>query len=265
MAQNATLAQVQRIVAGVLNNTPANDAHAPPQPGIFGDVAVAVQAARRAFNTFKSLPLNRREEIIRHMRRVGREHAQLLAYEAWQETGLGRYEDKIEKNILNLDKTPGTEDIKPIAYTGDHGLTLIERAPYGVIASITPSTNPTATIFCNAIGMVAAGNAVTFNVHPLAKQVSAHTIAVLNRAILQAGGPANLLTGVAEPTIESAQTLMRHPDVDLVVVTGGGEVVREAMSCGKKAICAGPGNPPVVVDETAILEQAARDIIKGAA
>ncbi|RME48931.1 MAG: aldehyde dehydrogenase EutE [Caldilineae bacterium] len=259
-----TAEQIQAVVARVLEEV--SNGHKPPHDGtgIFADIASAVAAARRAFHAFCALPLERREEIIRHMRRVGREHAQLLAYEAWQETGLGRYEDKIEKNLLNLDKTPGTEDIKPIAYTGDHGLTLVERAPYGVIASITPSTNPTATIFCNAIAMVAGGNAVTFNVHPMAKRVSAHTVAILNRAILQAGGPPNLLTCIAEPTIESAQALMRHPDVNLVVVTGGGEVVREAMTCGKKAICAGPGNPPVVVDETAILEQAARDIIKGA-
>ena len=232
--------------------------------GIFPDVGAAVAAATTAFRQLDLLPLARREDIIRHMRQAARDHAQVLAYEAWQETGMGRYEDKIEKNLLVADKTPGPEILQPIAWTGDRGLTLTERAPYGVIASITPSTNPTSTIINNAIGMVSAGNAVVFNPHPMAKMVSAHTVAVLNEAIRQAGGPLNLVTCAAEPTIESAQALMQHPGVRLVVVTGGGAVVREAMRSGKKAICAGPGNPPVIVDETANLDQAARDIVKGA-
>ncbi len=232
--------------------------------GIFPDVDSAAEAAKIAFRQLDLLPLARREDIIRHMRQAARDHAQVLAYEAWRETGLGRYEDKIEKNLLVADKTPGTEILQPVAWSGDRGLTLMERAPYGVIASITPSTNPTATIINNAIGMIAAGNSVVFNVHPMAKMVSAHAVVILNQAIRQAGGPLNLITCIAEPTIESAQELMRHPAVRLVVVTGGGAVVHEAMHSGKKAICAGPGNPPVIVDETADIEQAARDIVKGA-
>jgi aldehyde dehydrogenase len=232
--------------------------------GIFPDVDSAVNAAALAFRQLDLLPLARRVDIVRHMRQAARDHAQVLAYEAWQETGMGRYEDKIEKNLLVADKTPGPEILEPIAWSGDRGLTLTERAPYGVIASITPSTNPTATIINNAIGMISAGNSAVFNVHPMAKMVSAHTVAILNQAIRQAGGPINLITCTAEPTIESAQELMRHPGVRLLVVTGGGAVVREAMRSGKKAICAGPGNPPIIVDETANIEQAARDIVKGA-
>jgi aldehyde dehydrogenase len=177
---------------------------------------------------------------------------------------MGRYEDKIEKNLLVAEKTPGTEDLRPLAYTGDRGLTLVEHAPYGVIGGITPSTNPTSTIICNSIGMVAAGNAVVFNCHPGAKAVSVHTVQILNQAIVRAGGPHNLITTVPEPTIESAQRMMKHPDIDLLAVTGGPGVVKVAMNSGKKAICAGPGNPPAVVDETADVEQAAADIIKGA-
>jgi aldehyde dehydrogenase len=231
--------------------------------GIFPDVDTAVNAATLAFRQLDLLPLARRVDIVRHMRQAARDHAQVLAYEAWQETGMGRYEDKIEKNLLVADKTPGPEILEPIAWSGDRGLTLTERAPYGVIASITPSTNPTATIINNSIGMISAGNAVVFNAHPMARLVSAHAVAVLNQAIRQAGGPLNLITCTAEPTIESAQELMQHSGVRLVVVTGGGAVVREAMRSGKKAICAGPGNPPIIVDETANIEQAARDIVKG--
>jgi acyl-CoA reductase-like NAD-dependent aldehyde dehydrogenase len=143
-------------------------------------------------------------------------------------------------------------------------LTLVEPAPYGVIGAITPITNPTSTIICNSIGMVAAGNSIVFNVHPGARKVSIFNVQLLNRAIADAEGPPNLITTVAEPTIESAQELMAHPKVRLLVVTGGEQVVKVAMRSGKRAICAGPGNPPVVVDETADLEKAARDIVLGA-
>jgi acyl-CoA reductase-like NAD-dependent aldehyde dehydrogenase len=149
-----------------------------------------------------------------------------------------------------------------MAWTGDHGLTITEYAPYGVIASITPSTNPTSTIINNSISMVSAGNAVVFNAHPAAKQCSTYTIQVLNQAIQHAGGPPNLLACVADPTIESAQDLMKHKRVRLLVVTGGIAVVRQAMQSGKRAVCAGPGNPPAVIDERDT-EQAGRDVVIG--
>ena len=116
-----------------------------------------------------------------------REHGNALAREAHEETGLGRYEDKIIKNQLVTEKTPGTEDLQPHAVTGDDGLNLTEPAPYGVIAAITPTTNPTSTIINNTIGMVAAGNAVVFNVHPNAKRVSCHNVALLNKAVVAVG------------------------------------------------------------------------------
>jgi acyl-CoA reductase-like NAD-dependent aldehyde dehydrogenase len=195
---------------------------------------------------------------------VARENAQVLAYEAWQETGMGRYEDKIQKNLLNANKAPGTEVLDPAAWSGDGGLTLVEYAPYGVIGAIIPSTNPTSSVICNAISMVAAGNAVVFNAHPGARACSNHTVQLVNQAIVEAGGPPNLVCAVAEPTIESAQQIMGHPDVGLLAITGGAAVVQVAMQSGKRAVCAGPGNPPVVVDETADLEQAGRDIVRGA-
>ena len=175
---------------------------------------------------------------------------------AQEETGLGRAEDKVQKNLLVIDKTPGPEILQPSAWTGDRGLTLVERAPYGVFGVITPSTNPTSTIINNAIGLISAGNAAVFNVHPGAKRVSAYQIQLLNRAIVSAGGPPDLLTAPAEPTVESAQALMKHPGIRILLITGGGAVVKLAMASGKRAICAGPGNPPVVVDETADIDLA---------
>jgi aldehyde dehydrogenase len=247
--------------------TPAVDGRQAPitsQEGVCADIESALNAARVAQGRLAELPLERRNLLIAAMRQAATEHAPALARAAWQETGMGRYEDKVEKNLLVASRTPGAEVLQAQAWTGDRGLTLVELAPYGVIGAITPSTNPTSTIICNAIGMLAAGNAVVFNAHPGAKACSAETVRVLNRAIRSAGGPPDLITCPVEPTIESAQTLMRHPLVRLLVVTGGPGVVREAMGSGKKAVCAGPGNPPAVVDETADLEQAGRDIVKGA-
>ena len=270
---------VKKVVAELRQGRPISNSQSPtsnlqPPPsthkslsgkdGIFPDIDSAIAAARIAHQQLMALPVERRDVIISQMRQAARENAQVLAYEAWQETGMGRYEDKIEKNLLVANKTPGTEDLKPLVFTGDRGLTLVERAPYGVIGAITPSTNPTSTIICNSIGMVAAGNAVVFNCHPGAKKVSVHTVQILNQAIVRAGGPLNLITTTHEPTIESAQHVMKHPLINLLVVTGGPGVVEVAMNSGKKAVCAGPGNPPVVVDETANIEQVARDIIKGA-
>ncbi len=240
------------------------DANAPSAGGMFSDVASAVNAASRAQKMWIALPLEKRKEVIAHLRERLREHVPVLAWSAWRETGLGRYEDKLEKNLLVINKTPGIEDLEPVAWSGDRGLTLLERAPFGVIGSITPVTNPTATVINNTIAMIAGGNSVVFNAHPSAKECSARAIAVVNQAILEAGGPANLATGIANPTVESAQDLMKHPGTALTLVTGGGAVVHVAMQSGKRAICAGPGNPPIVVDETADLDQAARDIIKGA-
>ena len=233
--------------------------------GVHQSVDQAVAAAQAAFERFDTQSLDLRERVVLAMREVTRRHVKDLSHYAQLETGLGRAEDKITKNLLVADKTPGTEMLRPPgAFSGDDGLTIIERAPFGVIGALTPCTNPTETILCNGIGMVAGGNAVVFGAHPLAWRTSAWHIHLLNEAIVAAGGPRELLNCVAEPTLEAAQALMAHAGVRLLVVTGGGEVVRAAMRSGKKAICGGPGNPPVVVDETADLERAARGILVGA-
>lgn len=232
--------------------------------GIFPDVDSAVKAARSAFEQLQTQSLELRGHMIDAMRDVTRRSAAELSHQAVEETGMGRVDDKIQKNLLAANKTPGIEGLEPVAYTGDHGLTLMERAPYGVIGSITPCTNATETIVCNGIGMIAAGNAVVFNTHPRAKRVGAHFVRMLNQAIVAAGGPDNLLCVVAEPTLESANALMEHPGIALLVVTGGPAVVAAAMKKPKKVIAAGPGNPPCVIDETAHLERAAKYAVAGA-
>lgn len=245
----------------------ATRAEAPPPfdgRGILEDTAGAVAAAARGFAEFAEVSLERRLGIIGAMRRAALAHAEQLSRMAVEETGLGRVEDKVRKNTLVATRTPGLEDLKPVAFSGDHGLTIVERAPYGVIGSVTPSTNPTETVISNGISMVTGGNSVVFNPHPSARVVTLTTIDILNRAIAEAGGPRALLFSVSAPSIATAQELMSHPGVRLLVVTGGPAVVRAAMRSGKKVIAAGPGNPPVVVDETADIARAARDIVAGA-
>jgi acyl-CoA reductase-like NAD-dependent aldehyde dehydrogenase len=193
-----------------------------------------------------------------------RPQVRMLSEMAVSETGMGRVEDKINKNLLAINKTPGVEDLSSTAYTGDNGLTLVEMAPYGLIGSITPSTNSSETLINNSISMISAGNAVVFNPHPAAKKISCKTIELINGAIQAAGGPPDLVTTVMEPSMATSNAIMKHPRVRLLVVTGGPEVVKVAMNSGKKVIAAGPGNPPVVVDETADIPKAARDIVLGA-
>ena len=259
---------VRRVVEEVLRRIegePEGDGRGrPAQPGVFGEIDAAIAAASEAFAKLRETSLAVRASMIEAMRAATIFHLERISRLAAEETGLGRTEHKMLKNRLAAEKTPGLEDLEPDAYSDDHGLMLTERAPYGVIGAITPSTNPTSTIISNAIGMVAAGNTVVFNAHPKAKGVSALMVAILNEAIVGAGGPANVLATVSEPTIASAQTLMDHPKIALLTVTGGPDIVREAMKRPKKAIVAGPGNPPAVVDETADIEKAARDIVEGA-
>lgn len=234
------------------------------QDGIFEEVNIAVDAAEAAHLELVKLTLEKRREIIRSIRKIIMSNLEEISKLAVEETTFGRVEDKIEKNRLAALKTPGIEDLEPTAYSDDNGMTLMERAAYGVIGSIIPSTNPTSTVINNGISMIAGGNSVVFNPHPMAKKSSCFTVSLINQAIVKAGGPPNVLCAIANPTIDSAQTLMKHPKIRLLVVTGGPAVVKAAMSSDKKVIAAGPGNPPCVVDETADLVKAGRDIVNGA-
>ncbi len=231
--------------------------------GVFARLDEAVAAAAAAFRSNR-LELDQRKVIIEAVRRAALDQAEMLARLAVEETGLGRVDDKITKNRLVAAKAPGPEDLEVQAVSGARGMMITEFAPFGVIGAITPVTNPAATILNNAISVVSAGNAVVFNAHPSARRTSNATVRLINRAIVAAGGPANLVTSVAEPTIESARALMAHPDVRVLLVTGGPGVVREALKTDKRAITAGPGNPPAVVDETADVDKAGADIVRGA-
>lgn len=232
--------------------------------GVFDDINDAIEAAKIAQKKVKIMTIEQREAIIKKIREKTIENAQRLAELGVEETGMGRVDHKILKHQLLANKTPGTEDIKTLAWSGDRGLTLVEMGPFGVIGSITPSTNPSETILCNSIGMIAAGNTVVFNAHPSSNKVAMMAVKIVNEASIEAGGPENIVTTVSSPTLESCNILMKHKDIALIAATGGPGVVTAALSSGKRAIGAGAGNPPVVVDETADIPKAAKDIIDGA-
>jgi aldehyde dehydrogenase len=232
--------------------------------GIHATIDDAVAAAAAAFEEYRRIGLQGRKRIVASIREAMLEHAERLSEMAVAETGLGRVGDKVVKNRLAATRTPGPEDLELAAVTGDQGMMVTEFAPFGVVAAITPTTNPTATIINNVISIVSAGNSVVFNVHPNARRVSAENVRLIGRAIVAAGGPANLVTAIPVPTIDSAKELMHHPRVRLLLVTGGPGVVREALGTDKRAVTAGPGNPPAVVDATADVDKAGRDIVAGA-
>lgn len=231
--------------------------------GIFSDMNEAIDAAEQGYKAVRSMTIEQREKIITEIRKLTRAEAHILAKMGVSETGMGKVEHKRLKHILVADKTPGTEDIVAEARTGDNGLTLTEMAPFGVVGAITPSTNPSETVICNSIGMIAAGNGVVFNPHPNAICTSNYAVDLVNRASAAAGGPKILVCSMDKPTLDSAAVMQSHPKIRLLVCTGGPGVVKAVLSSGKKAIGAGAGNPPVIVDDTADIAKAGKDIIDG--
>ncbi len=231
--------------------------------GVYEDMNDAIAAAEAGYRAIREMRVEMREKLITSIRDFCRAEAPIMAKLGVDETGMGRTDHKAAKHLLVADKTPGTEDIISAAKTGDRGLTLTEMAPFGVVGSITPSTNPSETVICNSIGMIAAGNGVVFNPHPNAIATSNYAVDLVNRACAAAGGPRVLVASVVKPTLETASIMYKHPSIRLLVCTGGPGVVKSVLSSGKKAIGAGAGNPPVIVDDTADIAKAARDIIDG--
>ncbi len=233
--------------------------------GIFQDANEAVLAAREAFEQLSERTVEDRKRIIGHIRRIAISQSVELGTMEMEETEIGRLVHKIEKLKTLGDKSPGVEFMRSEVFSGDHGLAVIEHAPFGVIGAITPVTHSLPTITGNAVSMIAAGNTLVVNPHPSGRRVAAEGVRRYNQAIYQDLGIDNLICVVAEPTLESADVIFHHRDVALICVTGGPAVAKAALNSGKRAIVAGPGNPPVVVDETADLDRAARCIIQGGA
>lgn len=252
---------VSRVVSQILSQAKVN-VHK-KQLGIFEDMNDAIEAAKKAQHVMQRMPLDSREAIISNIRKKTIANAELMARMGVEETGMGNVEHKILKHLLLAEKTPGTEDITTTAWSGDRGLTLIEMGPFGVIGAITPCTNPSETVLCNSIGMIAGGNTVVFNPHPAASKVSQFAVSLVNEASIEAGGPENVAVTVNKPTMETSDIMLKHKDIHLIAATGGPGVVTTVLSSGKRGIGAGAGNPPVLVDETADIEKAAADIVNG--
>lgn len=257
---------IKRIIEEVVKNLESESIETQNSEGpIFDNFDSAIKESAKAQEYFQSLGLEKREKIITAIREVSKINAKRWAEMAVSETKMGRVNDKITKNILVAEKTPGVEDLHSISYTGDKGLTLVEYAPFGVVAAITPSTNAVATIISNAIAILSAGNSVVFSPHPAAKGCVADAVKILDSTIVSAGGPENLVSTISNPTQEATKSLLTHDKINMSIVTGGPAIVKVAMQSGKarKTIAAGPGNPPIVVDETADLKLAADQIIFG--
>ncbi len=231
--------------------------------GVFKDMNAAIGAAKQAQKKVQAMSMDQREKIISIIRRKTKENAEVIARMGVQETGMGNVGHKILKHHLVAERTPGTEDITTTAWSGDRGLTLVEMGPFGVIGAITPCTNPSETILCNTIGMLAGGNTVVFNPHPAAIMTSIFAINMVNEASVEAGGPEVIACTVEKPTLETSNIMMKHKDISLLVATGGPGVVTAVLSSGKRGIGAGAGNPPALVDETADIRKAAEDIVNG--
>ena len=275
MTNKLTEAQIGEIVARVVSEFKGSAASASGKPwdatqykgrpliGVFTTMEQAIEAANDGYHAVRAMSVAQREKVITAIRELTRAEAPIMAALGVAETKMGRVDHKTAKHMLVANKTPGTEDIVEEARTGDAGLTLTEMAPFGVVGAITPSTNPSETVICNSIGMIAAGNGVVFNPHPGAIATSNYAVDLVNRAVAAAGGPRVLVASVAKPTLETADVMYKHPSIKLLVCTGGPGVVRAVLSSGKKAIGAGAGNPPVIVDDTADIAKAAKDIIDG--
>ena len=258
MTEQQIQAIVQAVIAGI-QKSPVSVV----SDGVFDTMDEAIAAAIEAEKVVRVMSLDLREKVISNIRKTLHENAEMLAKLAVEETGMGNVGHKILKNHLTAEKTPGTEDIKTQAWSGDRGLTLTEMGPFGVIGAITPCTNPQETVFCNTIGMFAAGNTVVFNPHPKAVKVSNMAVSLINKASVEAGGPANICVSTHKPTLQAADTMMHHPAIQLIVATGGPGVVTTVLSSGRRGIGAGAGNPPALVDATADVRKAAGDIVDG--
>jgi aldehyde dehydrogenase len=235
------------------------------QFGVYPTADAAVNAAQQAFEAFRTRPLGDRKKAVDVIRAICVEQAEELGRAELEETKIGRLDHKIAKLRDAIPRVPGVEYLRTENVSGDDGLTLTDYSPFGVIGAITPVTHSLPTLAGNAINMLASGNTVVFNAHPSGAKIAAEGVRRFNKAIREAIGLDDLLTIIDPPTLESAAALFDHKGVRLLVVTGGPAVARAALASKRRAIVAGPGNPPVVVDATACLDNAAKSIVSGAA
>jgi aldehyde dehydrogenase len=234
------------------------------QDGVFATVDEAVNAAYEAQKQVAEMDLEQRGRMIDIIRGICNDRREELGRMEMEETKVGRLDHKILK-LQNMRYVLGVEAMHSDARSSQTGLCIIERAPWGVIGMMLPVTHSVPTMVSNAINILAAGNTAVFGPHPSGTRVAQYALQIFNREIKRALGVENVLTTVREASIEAAEQIFNHPKIALICVTGGTAVAQAATKSGKRVIAGGPGNPPVVVDETADLDRAAKCIIEGAA
>ena len=234
-----------------------------PRDGVFSTVDEAVNAAFEAQKKVAAMSLDERGRMIDVIRRICMERREELGRMEMEETKVGRLDHKIAK-LTNMRFVLGVEAMRSDARSDQTGLCIIERAPWGVIGMMLPVTHSVPTMASNAINILAAGNTAVFGPHPSGANVARYALQLWNREIEREIGIANVLTVARDASLETAEQIFNHPKIALLCVTGGTAVAKAATKSGKRVIAGGPGNPPVVVDETADLDRAAKCIIEGA-
>lgn len=223
-----------------------------------------VERAKIASSEFMKLTQEDVDRIVKEMAMAALENHMMLAKLAVEETKRGIYEDKIIKNMfaseyvyhsIKYDKTVGV-----IEKNDDEDYSLIAD-PVGIIAGVTPVTNPTSTVMFKSLISAKTRNVIIFGFHPSAQKCSVKTAEILREAGIKAGAPKDFILWIEHPSIEATTLLMKHPDVNLILATGGTNMVKSAYSCGKPALGVGPGNVPCYIDKTADLDRSVTDLI----
>ena len=223
-----------------------------------------VERAKKASTEYLQLNQEQVDNIVKHMAMAGLENHMKLAKMAVEETGRGIYEDKITKNMfateyiyhsIKYDKTVGV-----VSENEEEGYVQIAE-PVGIIAGVTPVTNPTSTTMFKSIIAAKTRNVIIFGFHPSAQKCSMAAAKIVRDAAIEAGAPEDCILWVEEPSIIATRLLMNHPDVNLILATGGTGMVKAAYSCGKPALGVGPGNVPCYIDKTAKIKTSVNDLV----
>ncbi|WP_053955146.1 acetaldehyde dehydrogenase (acetylating) [Inediibacterium massiliense] len=228
------------------------------------EVRNLIKKAKEAQREFEKFSPQRIDEIIKEMAKVVSRESETLAKMAVEETGFGKWQDKVMKNKLASEKL--YEYIKDMKTLGiiheDHEKKIVEiGTPVGIIAGLIPSTNPTSTTIYKAIIALKAGNAIIFSPHPSALKCIKKTVEILQKTAVEMGAPQGLIGCISIPTIEGTNELMKHKDVALILATGGSAMVKAAYSSGTPALGVGPGNTPTYIEKSADIELAIKRII----
>lgn len=228
------------------------------------EVRNLVAASKAAQEKLSEYSQERIDEIVKKVSEACADNAEYLAEMAVEETGFGVYEDKVLKNILGSRIVYDyIKDMKTVGIINEDKKNKITEiaVPMGVVAALIPSTNPTSTVMYKTLISVKSGNAVIFSPHPKAKKCISETVEVIKKALKSANAPDNTVQLISMPTMEATKELMRHPDIGVILATGGPDMVKAAYSSGNPAIGVGAGNGPAYIERTADIPRAVKHIV----